>query len=1619
MRANRFLDFEYTDDTEPDNINVTLRRHREADDDMHDDENDEAPVIPPVQRRRFHAPMPFDIPPLPILAEEFQHELDERAAEQKEYLITTFSTSNPSADKVAAEKRLQAQFRSRYNAEARNRVPILRYYSRRSRLRENQVSLHLLAPIDNACIFCGALFWTEERNTRGMYTKCCDLNRIRLPSMAEPHLYLNELLSLEELYGGSGFLKNSLTFNQALSFSSISAEYNDEITRARLGSGFTVDRGTTIHISGSVYHRLGPILPTPNTSPQFMQVYFHSLNNEDFDLQSLNQVIRTNELYADIYVNLRDYIFLHHPFVRFVCNNLETIDEDEMLNGRIVLECENVPGHVGRYNAPYDNTVAMIVEGHEFDNNRPSSRRVVLKLRNDRPVTQLVDLDVTHPCYDSFAYVMFHPHGELGWTYEIPSFHKFDFNDPEAVAAPPQPRRRRNATDDDNQGDARLKTMSALDFYAYRAHFRDAGRLVRVPDLARTNPFHTKFDVLFRFGLLSHMYFIDMWLKVESQNLKYLRDHQQDIKADLYSEIQDAYRRGEILDIRDFGRRVILPATFPGSPRHQAACYMDVVAIAGKYGKPDLFVTFTSNPKWQEVTDALPPNVSAIHRPDIVNRVFHMKKEHLIKDITKADLFGKVRAYCWVIEFQKRGLPHMHMLIWLDDADKIRTVEQIDELISAEIPDPVTNPTLYELVLRHNIHGPCCAHNPTQTSQCKNDRGFCKRAFPKQHQEQTVINRDGYPAYRRRPGRAITRGVLTFGNEWVVPYCPYLTLRYAAHINVEVCSTLEVVKYLFKYIYKGGDRISMHLDFDRGADRSRPDEITNYIDARYVSANEAFWRLFQFKLQDHYPPVTRLTVHLPDHQNVRFQNNEDLQRIAAAAPPATTLTAYFALVTAELRNPPVHIPRAYDLTYPQIPIYYSFNTESKTWKRRIQVEGTTTIGRMHSSFPTDGDRFYIRILLQNRPGMQSFEALRTVTDDQGRTTVHATYKAACEALNLLRTDAEWNSVLTEAVAYQNAKQLRFLFVMILENNEITSPVQLFADFKDHFADDIRRQRLQRTNSTQGAYIDADYGTALLLMNDLIIQLSNSSKTIETYGFTMPVVPNFRSATLSPLQQELHYDRDEQANFRDDSYQSMNEDQQRIFDAVMESVRNEVGGTFFIDAPGGTGKTFTFKAMLAAVRAEGQVALAVATTGIAAILLPGGITAHKRFSIPLENDSQITCAVKPRSSNAEAIRQSKLIVWDEAPSSSRYVIEAVNTCLQDLMDNELPFGGKTVVFAGDFRQTLPVSPNATREDIVALCLKRSPLWQRMRTFKLSLNMRVQAYGHAPHLIDHSNFLMQIGNGTYPPFDRTKPNSIVLPAQYLHNASGNTDDAIISNFVETIFPNFQVSSDSAILAPTNDEVDKINNAILDKVDGQLVTMLGADEIEEPDPSNRHGRDSSFPIEFVQTLTPSGMPPHDLKLKKNCYVILLRNLFPQKGLCNGTRLQVLDIGRKLLKCKIISGSHINDEVLIPRIDLIMKPTRQYSYHFRRRQFPVKLSYCITINKAQGQTLQRVGVYLPEPVFSHGQLYVALSRSGNPDNVKIFVKNIQHVQGDTIHNGSPVTYTKNVVYTEVLSST
>nr|XP_042912535.1 uncharacterized protein LOC122272676 [Parasteatoda tepidariorum] len=280
-----------------------------------------------------------------------------------------------------------------------------------------------------------------------------------------------------------------------------------------------------------------------------------------------------------------------------------------------------------------------------------------------------------------------------------------------------------------------------------------------------------------------------------------------------------------------------------------------------------------------------------MHLHDIIARVFKQKLKSLMKLITHYSVFGETRCWLYSVEWQKRGLPHAHISIWL--VDKVRP-EKIDKIISAEIPNPNVDQELFDIVTTNMIHGPCGSLN--MMSPCM-DNGKCTKRFPKPCQTDTITNIDGYPSYRRRDvdngGQSyelrLSNGVrVDVDNRWVVPYSPLLCKTYKTHINVELCSSVMSIKYICKYVHKGSDKAIFAVQ-----NVNKNDEIIHYQIGRYISSNEAIWRIFTFPITERDPAVVHLAVHLENGQRGYFTEQNALQQALTA--PKTTLTEFFNL----------------------------------------------------------------------------------------------------------------------------------------------------------------------------------------------------------------------------------------------------------------------------------------------------------------------------------------------------------------------------------------------------------------------------------------------------------------------------------------------------------------------------------------------------------------------------------------------------------------------------------------------------------------------------------------------------------------------------------------------------
>lgn len=326
--------------------------------------------------------------------------------------------------------------------------------------------------------------------------------------------------------------------------------------------------------------------------------------------------------------------------------------------------------------------------------------------------------------------------------------------------------------------------------------------------------------------------------------------------------------------------------------------------------------------------------------------------------------------------------------------------------------------------------------------------------------------------------------------------------------------------------------------------------------------------------------------------------------------------------------------------------------------------------------------------------------------------------------------------------------------------------------------------------------------------------------------------------------------------------------------------------------------------------------------------------------------------------------------------------------------------------------MPVVPKGTRQDIVAATINSSYLWDNCKVLKLTKNLRLNTIGDAAEfekLDVFAKWIASIGDGTIGEQEDGFP-EIDIPSNMLLSSKNDP----IATIVQSTFPMFSNEivdhtflESRAILAPTLDVVNAVNQYMSDMHDAESRTYLSCDAVCNSESTNGILADVHTP-EFLNGIRASGIPNHSLTLKVGSPIMLLRNIDHSLGLCNGTRLIVTQLSEHVIEAKISTGDHSGTRVLVPRMTMTPSDPR-LPFKFKRRQFPVMLSYAMTINKSQGQTLSHVGLLLKKPVFVHGQLYVAASRVSNPNGLKFLIC-------DDL--GSTTKSTTNVVYKEVFNN-
>ena len=675
-------------------------------------------------------------------------------------------------------------------------------------------TVHYDDPVyDTACEHCGAQFFEQERvSVEGSSARRCTLccaNGLaaHLPNLPPMPEFLAQLLVPPAATGGrrrrddrdalaeefaKEFRTNVRRYNAAMGFVSFADAGGPPPFKERPG------RAPYLYvIHGQVHRRVSALLPADGGAPRYGQLYIYDPHEAAAHRARWNEGLR-----EPVLERLHEELLrLGNPFpaaYRSLHEELRRAEAGPAPHSNVVLRFSaGATPDPRRYNTPSMGEIAAV-----YPSNRPPSKKHLSVYPRGAPGRgTLHDASILHECVDPLTYPLLFPRGELGWC-------------PELTTHP-------TLTPRERQRDK----LDITDFYARRLMTTSSA-----PALPHAG------------GRLFQQYVCDAYTKAEAQRLAWVRNNQDKFRTEKLQGLLD-FVHGldsddapdvvpEAPDRRDGGHPsrtrpqpgrggpraaeytgtysvpvpktvgvpVHLPGSFTGGPRHIQQCYLDAMALVAKFGRPDFFLTMTANPDWPEIKHNLRRGEEASNRPDLVARVFRQKLRALLEDLTQKDVHGRPAAYTYVVEFQKRGLPHAHILLILQPEEKPRTPEDIDRLIAAELPNPddPDQAELYRAVQRHMLHGPCGADDTD--CPCMKD-GVCSKGYPKPFAEATLRRDHSYPLYRRRPPApgAPEHDHPNHSNRWVVPYNPFLLLKYQCHLNVEICTSIKAVKYLYKY----------------------------------------------------------------------------------------------------------------------------------------------------------------------------------------------------------------------------------------------------------------------------------------------------------------------------------------------------------------------------------------------------------------------------------------------------------------------------------------------------------------------------------------------------------------------------------------------------------------------------------------------------------------------------------------------------------------------------------------------------------------------------------------------------------------------------------------------------
>ena len=560
-----------------------------------------------------------------------------------------------------------------------------------------------------------------------------------------------------------------------------------------------------------------------------------------------------------------------------------------------------------------------------------------------------------------------------------------------------------------------------------------------------------------------------------------------------------------------------------------------------------------------------------------------------------------------------------------------------------------------------------------------------------------------------------------------------------------------------------------------------------------MSAHEAVYGIFEFKRHWQYPNVLTLAIHLENEQYVIFDEEKGF---VPCESKESTLTAFFRLCNEGNDD------FAQSIKYLDLPKYYTFDNQKKKFLRRKRTtskEGTNATSDCIGYIPGIANQiknielYSLYLLILHTKGPRGFKDIR-IRDG----VEYPTYKDCAIFLGLLISDQEAYLIFDEISNILSGKKLIYAFCDLLINYKPEKPLDFYNRSKDIMLEEVAVKLSLKFNRSVHNISLSERENYLLsyIKNILISQNHNLSE------FLLPEPQK---------NMEMHFKKsfyvDSVVNQEDFDFRelSLNSDQKRVYNGIISDLNDKKQSLIFLNAAGGTGKTYLINCLIEKCLLIGKKVVACASSGIASQLLIGGNTLHSKFNIPTKIDENSFCRIEKGTKKADFIKKLDLLIWDESPMFQKSILECLDRTFRDLRNCDKPFGGISMFLSGDFRQILPVVKNAVQTKTFAVTLKKSYLWDNFRKESLLKNMRLDADS-----IEFQEFLLELGNGK---LNSKVDNSIEIPDQYIIKPCHPKSlcDSIYANFDQN-FSSLNYNewvTERCIICSNYNQVDVYNN------------------------------------------------------------------------------------------------------------------------------------------------------------------------------------------------------------------